>query len=286
MVNAAPVIIALGAIGAAGLLFYGFSERLSSVVGKLTSRFAADIERADLKVSSEQLTYGIVGFSLIGWLALIILAHPDILVALGALPVIGFVAVKLCRNWLRGKVRARVKRFNNQLEMILRMIGNGLRVGLGLRQALVLVTEELPNPARVEFARIIGQTNIGVSLNDALDGLVARMYSEELRMLVDAIKVQSQTGGNLAKILDHLATTIKERRNIQRKIRTLTSEARSGAYVIGALPVLVGLFLMCFQPDMRDALLFSNIGHMGLGLFVLLEGLGVLSLRKMLAFDI
>jgi len=286
MVAVAPFIIMLGAAGAVGLLFFGFWERVAGLLNKLTSTFRRDIERADLKVTSEQLTYGIVGFSVIGWLAFVVIAHPNIIVAFATLPVAVAIAIKLCQNWLQGKVKARVKAFNNQLELVLRMIGNGLRVGLGLRQALVLVTEELPDPARVEFARLIGQTNIGVALNDALDSLVLRMFSEELRMLVDAIKVQSQTGGNLAKILDHLATTIKARRNIQRKIRTMTSEARSGAYVIGALPVLVGVFLVIFEPDMRDALITTPIGHFGMLIFVALEGAGIFSLRQLLAFEI
>ena len=286
MVSVAPLIIVLGAAGAAGLLVYGVWERLAGVMSKLTSHFRLDIERADLRFTSETLTYAIVGFSVSAWLLFVALAHPNPGLAAAALPIIGFVFVKLGESWLRGKVQQRLKRFNNQLEMILRMIGNGLRVGLGLRQALVLVTEEMPDPARVEFARLIGQTNIGVPLNDALDGLVRRMYSDEARMMVDAIKVQSQSGGNLAKILDHLAATIKGRRNVQRKIRTLTSEARSGAYVIGALPVLVGVYLMIFQPNMRNAFINTEIGHIGLGAVVLLEGLGILSLRQLLAFKI
>lgn len=286
MVTAAPFIIVLGAVGAVGLFFYGFWDRISGVLVKLTSVFRADIERADLKVSSEQLAFGVGGLSVFGWLFFVVIAHPSLLIASISLPAALLVVAKLCQTWLKGKVKARIKAFHNQLELVLRMIGNGLRVGLGLRQALVLVTEELPDPARVEFAQLIGQTNIGVPLNDALDSLVDRMYSEELRMMVDAIKVQSETGGNLAKILDHLATTIKARRNIQRKIRSITSEARSGAYVIGALPLGVGLFIIVFQPDMRVALFTTPIGHLGLIAFVILEGLGILSLRMLLAFEI
>lgn len=286
MVSAAPLIIMLGAAGAVGLLFYGFWERVAGQLNRLTSTFRSDIESANVKVTSEQLTYGIVGFSVIAWLFFVVLVHPNILVAFATLPAAVAIAAKLCQNWLKGKVKARIKAFNGQLELILRMIGNGLRVGLGLRQALVLVTEELPDPARVEFARLIGQTNIGVPLGDALEGLVRRMYSEELRMLVDAIKVQSQTGGNLAKILDHLAATIKGRRNIQRKIRTLTSEARAGAYVIGALPIAVAIFVMVAEPDMRVALITTPIGHIGLTVFAVLEGGGILALRQLLAFEI
>jgi tight adherence protein B len=183
-------------------------------------------------------------------------------------------------------VKKRTNAFNEQLEMVLRMISNGLRVGLGMRQAIVLVTEELAEPARGEFMRVFGQTNIGISLNDALDGLVRRMPSEELRMMVDAIRVQSQTGGNLAKIMDHLAMTIKGRRAVTRKIKSLTGEAIAGAWVLGALPVLVGGFVMGTQPDMRASMINTTIGHIGLILFTVLEGAGIFTLMRLLSFDV
>jgi tight adherence protein B len=170
--------------------------------------------------------------------------------------------------------------------MVLRMMSSGLRVGLGLRQALVLVTEDVADPARVEFARAVGETNIGMTLNDALEGLGRRMPSDELRMMIDAIRVQSQTGGNLAKILDHLASTIKSRREIRRKVSALTGEARAGAWVIGVLPIFVGGFVMLTQSIMRDAMIGTTIGHIGFGLFIVLEGLGVFTLRQLLQFEI
>jgi tight adherence protein B len=112
------------------------------------------------------------------------------------------------------------------------------------------------------------------------------MPSEELRMMVDAIRVQSQTGGNLAKIMDHLAGTIKGRRAVTRKIKSLTGEAVAGSWVLGALPILVGAFVMGTQPHMRDVMLNTDIGHIGLGLFVILEGLGIVCLRQLLAFEV
>ncbi len=105
-------------------------------------------------------------------------------------------------------------------------------------------------------------------------------------MLVDAIRVQSQTGGNLAKVLDHLAGTIKGRRAVNRKIKSLTGEAVAGAWVLGALPVVVGAFVMGTKPSMRDSMLYTGIGHVGLILFVVLEGAGIFTLVRLLAFDI
>ena len=286
MVALAPLAIVLGAAAAVGLLFYSFWDRIAQRLGRFTSFFAADLERAGLKMSSEQIVIGIVGTSLSAWIFFIILLHPNILLSVVALA--AFVAIALLgfRSWLRGQVKKRTKAFGDQLEMVLRMISNGLRVGLGMRQAIVLVTEELDEPARGEFMRVFGQTNLGVPLNDALDALVRRMPSEELRMMVDAIRVQSQTGGNLAKIMDHLAGTIKGRRAVARKIKSLTGEAIAGAWVLGSLPVLVGAFVMATQPDMRDTMIGTAPGHIGLILFAVLETAGVFTLMRLLAFDI
>jgi tight adherence protein B len=286
MVTLAPLAIVIGAAAAAGLLFYSFWDRIAGRLIGVTSFLAADIERAGLKISSEQVVIGTIGFSLSAWIFLIILLHPNIVVSVVALVTFLGIALLGFRSWLGGKVKRRTSAFNAQLEMVLRMISNGLRVGLGMRQAIVLVTEELADPARGEFQRVFGQTNLGVSLNDALDSLVRRMPSDELRMMVDAIRVQSQTGGNLAKIMDHLATTIKGRRAVTRKIKSLTGEAIAGAWVLGGLPVLVGAFVMGTQPTMRDAMINTGVGHVGLVLFVVLEGAGVFTLCRLLAFDV
>jgi tight adherence protein B len=286
MVALAPFAIVIGTAAAAGLLFYGFWDRIAQRLLRLTSFFSADLERAGIKMASEQIVVGALGFSLSAWLFFILLLRPNIIVSLVSLAVLFAIAMLGFRSWIRGKVKQRTNAFNEQLEMVLRMISNGLRVGLGMRQAIVLVTEELADPARGEFLRVFGQTNIGVSLNDALDSLAQRMPSEELRMMVDAIRVQSQTGGNLAKIMDHLATTIKGRRAVTRKIKSLTGEAIAGAWVLGALPVLVGAFVLGTQPSMRDSMLNTSAGHIGLILFCVLESAGVFTLTRLLAFDV
>jgi tight adherence protein B len=286
MVGFAPIAIVIGTAAAAGLLFYSSWDRVAHWLGTVTSFFSVDIEKAGLKIASEQIVVGTIGFSLTAWSFFIIFLRPNIFLSI--LVLAGFLGIALLgfRSWLRGKVKKRMNAFNEQLEMVLRMISNGLRVGLGMRQAIVLVTEELDEPARGEFLRVFGQTNIGVSLNDALDALVRRMPSEELRMMVDAIRVQSQTGGNLAKIMDHLAQTIKGRRAVTRKIKSLTGEAVAGAWVLGSLPVLVGGAVMVMQPEMRASMTGTFIGHIGLIVFTVLEGCGIFTLIRMLSFEV
>jgi tight adherence protein B len=273
-------------MAAVGLLFYSFWDRLLTPFLGISKMFTADLERAAMKMQSEQIVIGIIAFGVSAWLLLVALLHPGFLIAGILLPAMVGAAILFFRSFVQGRARKRAKQFNEQLEMVLRMMSSGLRVGLGLRQALVLVAEDVADPARVEFARTVGETNIGITLNVALDGLGRRLPSDELRMMIDAIRVQSQTGGNLAKLLDHLAATIKSRREIRRKVSALTGEARAGAWVIGALPIFVGGFIMLTEPGMRDAMIGTDIGHLGLGLFLVLEGLGVFTLCRLLKFEI
>lgn len=273
-------------MAAVGLLFYSFWDRLFTPLLGVTKMYANDLERAAIKIQSEQIVAGLIGFAVSAWLLVVALLRPGFLIAGLLLPIMLGAAVLFFRSFVQGRARKRAKQFNEQLEMVLRMMSSGLRVGLGLRQALVLVAEDVADPARVEFARVVGETNIGITLNDALEALSRRLPSDELRMMIDAIRVQSQTGGNLAKILDHLAATIKSRREIRRKVSALTGEARAGAWVIGALPVFVGTFVMVTQPVMREAMFGTEIGHIGFGVFLTLEGLGVFTLRQLLRFEI
>lgn len=286
MVAAAPFAIVLGVVAAVALAVYGTWERITAALEELADGYAIDLDRADIRLPRERIAAILALSAAALWFVGVVAIRPDPLRAALAVPIAFAVSVLTFRFWLRGRVAKRLKAFDGQLELALRLISSGLRVGLGLRQALVTVTEEMPEPTRTEFARVVARTNVGVSLDDALAGLVKRVPSEELRMMCDAIRIQSQSGGNLGAILDHLAATIKARRQIGRKVLTLTGEARMSAWVISLLPVGVGLFIAVTQPQMRAALIGTPIGHASLIAFVALELLGVVAIRHAMRFDV
>ena len=108
-------------------------------------------------------------------------------------------------NYLRFRNMMRLKAFADQFEMALRAISGALRVGIGLRQALVIVVDELPDPARREFRRVIGRTNFGIALVDAIEEMAKSIPGNEMQMFTRVIRVQQQTGGDLASVLENLA---------------------------------------------------------------------------------
>ncbi len=282
----APFAIFFGLSACIGLGLFAFNERIARKLGTFSSTFRSRIDLADVPLKPEEVMFTMVGGAAMLWLGITLLLHPPILIGLAILPVAVAVAWFAANVWLGWKAKRRVSDFTQQLEPVLRMMSGALRVGLGLRQAIVLVTEEIVDPARREFMRVIGRTNIGISIYDALDELAATVPSQELTMIVKAIRVQSQTGGDLAKVLETLANTIKERRRIHRKMRALTAQGRASAWIIGSMPVLLGGFVIGTQPEMGHALTSTLYGHIALGLAVTLESLAIFALSKILKFNI
>jgi tight adherence protein B len=286
VVNALPFAIVLGVIGTMAFTVYAAWSRIERYLAKFVGSFSADLDRAGLRTPAERLGAIVATVTVVLWLAAVIGLRPSPILAILYIPLSFALTALGFRFWIKRKVKKRLKAFDEQLELALRLISSGLRVGLSLRQALVLVTEELADPAQTEFSRVIARSNIGVPMDVALDDLVRRVPSEELAMMVDAIQVQSKTGGNLGKILDHLAGTIKGRRAIVRKIAALTGEATLSGWVIGLLPVGVGAFIMIAEPPMRIALLNTGIGHLSIIAFVVLEVVGIAVIRAIMKMDI
>jgi len=253
---------------------------------KYVKRIASTLERAGLQMSLEQVGMACGALGIFVFILAFAMLHPAPLLAVVLFIPCLAAGVYLFKFFVDFKTRKRLGDFVTQLELALRLIASGVRIGLGLRQALTVVIEEMPDPARYEFMRIVGQTNIGVSVFDALDDLAARMPGNETLMMARAIRIQSQTGGDLSKILELLANTIKERRRIQRKISALTAEGRMSAGVLSALPPFLGGFICLTQRDMGAALLFTPVGHIALAIVVVLEILGATILFRMLKVDV
>lgn len=286
MTYAAPFGIFFGVVAVAALVFYGVWERFSWRSVDKMKTLANKLDRAGIYKKPEELVIYIAGAAALLWVSLALVLRPGILIGIVLFPVCAGIAVGGFSVAVNFMIQRRLNAFVQQLELALRLIAGGVRVGLGLRQALTVVIEEMSDPARHEYMRIVGQTNIGMSVYDALDGLAERMPSNETLMMARAIRIQSQTGGDLGKILEHLVDTIKDRRRIQRKINALTAEGRASAYVLGALPLGLAVFICLTEQTMGHALLFTTIGHVALAIVAILEFLGVYTLLKILKVDI
>jgi tight adherence protein B len=284
MAAVAPLAILLGAVAAIGLLFASFSEPLFARVGRFGTRFAIDLEAAGMRIEPQHFVFVLVGVSIATWVVAMLLVRPGPVVALLLLlACLGFTAAGGPLYLRRRRVR-RIVAFADQLEGALRTLAGGVRVGLGIRQALVLTSEQSREPARSEFMRVVGLSSLGISILDAFDQLAARMTNTETAVLARVIRVQAQTGGDLGSVLEGLAGTIRDRRRLRRRISAVTAQGRATAWLLGLLPVGVGGFVMT-QPELRDAALFTPIGQILLAISLGLDGLAIFALFRITKLD-
>jgi tight adherence protein B len=172
----------------------------------------------------------------------------------------GFLGFLLPKWYLRKKQRERVTKFNEGLADMITTIVGSLRAGFSFPQALKSVAEEASSPIKDEMASVLQEMQYGKSIEDALNDLNERMPSEDLDLMIQAILIQRQVGGNLATVLDKIVETIRDRTKIQRQISTLTAQGRLSGYVIALLPVILGFVLYLIQPDYIGVLFHNSIG--------------------------
>lgn len=180
-------------------------------------------------------------------------------VPLGALLglVMGWAAMRLV---LSLKISKRRAAFEDQLPNVLQLIASSIQSGFSLAQAFDAVVRENVQPASGEFARALAETRLGVDLADALDGVVNRFESADLGWVIMAIRIQRETGGNLAEVLRNTVATMRERAYLRRQVRSLSAEGRLSAYILIALPVLVGGWLFYSDPTYMRPLYTTFVG--------------------------
>ncbi len=161
----------------------------------------------------------------------------------------------LPRLWLARRQAARLKAFNDQLPDTIALMSNSLRSGLSLVQSMEMISREAPPPVSEEFQRVVREIGLGIGPQDALQHLVRRVASEDLDLIVTAVLVQFEIGGNLARILDSIASTIRERIKLKGEIRTLSAQGRAAGYMLSSLPAAVAGILLLIAPSYIGKLL-------------------------------
>ncbi len=156
--------------------------------------------------------------------------------------------------WLGRRQAGRLKSFNNQLGDTISLMSNSLRSGLSLVQSMEMISREAEAPISEEFQRVVREIGLGVGPQEALIHLGRRVASDDLELLVIAILVQFEIGGNLSRILDSIASTIRERVKLQGEIRTMSAQGRMAGWVLSGLPVAIGGLLMLIAPSYMGAL--------------------------------
>ncbi|MDD6236050.1 MAG: type II secretion system F family protein [Clostridiales bacterium] len=198
---------------------------------------------------------------------------------------LGIIGAMIPIFYIRSKYTKRMTLFTNQLGDSLTIMSNCLRSGLSLQQAMVSISKEMPEPISKEFSRVLREIKYGSTIEDALNGLVARIKSKDLELMVSAILIQRQVGGNLSEILNNISSTILSRIKIQNDIKVMTATGRVSGIIVGLLPLGVGLILMVLNPEYFQVFFETQLGIGLLILCALMEGIGFFCISKIIKID-
>jgi len=267
----------------------GVTKQLNRMIGSggMAQRIASELQRADLKLTPSEYVLANIATVLIGFLVGLFLGGNNAMVAnllfalLGAL--VGFY---LPRLYVRRLQSQRLTAFNNQLGDMLILLSNSLRSGYSLLQSIETVSKDMPPPMSSEFVRVVREIGLGLTIEDALAHLLQRIKSEDLDMVVTAINIQHEVGGNLSEILDTIAETIRERVRIKGQIRALTAQQRLSGNVVALLPIALGTFLFIFNPGYLSRMFKETCGIMMLVFGGITISVGYLAIRKITDIEV
>ncbi len=177
-------------------------------------------------------------------------------------------------------IKRRQKAFINQLGDMLTMVANALRAGFSFMQAFELIAREMDAPIGREVQKVVNEVNIGIDLETALDNMQKRVNSKDFELVVTAVVIQRQVGGNLAQILDTISETINERVRMRREIMSLTAQGRASGVALALLPVILMGMLNVINPKYVQPLFTDPIGRMCLIGAIILEIIGYWVIKR------
>jgi tight adherence protein B len=244
---------------------YGYEDALPVEVGRATRgpralapllrlagrfsqgpRLAAALAQADIPLTAAEFSLIMIGLGGLGFFV----GTLRINLLMGLLT--GAICAYLPMIYLRRVQAKRKVALTNQLPDVLTLLIGSLRAGYGLNQALEVLVDQLPAPSSREFERVLRAVNLGMPVHQALSDMARRVQSDDFNLVVTAINVQSELGGNLAQVLGTISSTVTERIRILREVRTLTAQQRITGYILAGLPIVLAVGFSLVSPKHFD----------------------------------
>ena len=235
-----------------------------------------DLDDIFMEVSPRwlKLIYGVVPVTV--GVVLLVLTHRLELALLGTV-----AGVVIPDMWLKQRKAIRQRRFRGQLVDALLILSSSLRAGLSMTQAFEQLVSEMSPPASQEFGLMLKAHRLGRTLEESLRGLNSRMASEELELLMTAVLVARETGGDVTQVISQLVTTIRERQKLRDKVNTLTVQGRMQAYILSLLPIGFAFFVRTINPNFFDILINDPQGRLIIAIAVGLWITGMVLLMRL-----
>jgi tight adherence protein B len=251
------------------------------------------ISRADAKLRvSEYVTLVFVCGALAGIVGYFLPQQNSLVIGVIAI----FFGLRIPRIYVRSMAKKRMQSFDAQLSDTLNLWVNALRSGYSVLQAMEAIATELPPPVSAEFERVVQEVRLGLSVEQALANMYRRVPSEDLDLVITAVNIQREVGGNLAEVLDTISYTIRERVRIKGEIRTLTAQGRVSGWIISLLPIALGFILFLINPEYVSELwvkeepwIFPNVipcGWVVLAFSLMMIGAGAYAISRIVDIEV
>lgn len=241
----------------------------------ISQKFEEDLAMAGIKLSAREYLTAWIGTTIAPML-LLLLFQRSIVAALAA-GIIGFVIPPALVKRAQQK---RQQLFSRQLGESLIVMRNCLKSGYSFLQTLESISADMQPPISQEFARVLREVHYGVKLDEALNHMVIRVQNKDLEMLVSAVVIANQVGGNLSDIMDNISATIKDRIKIRDDVRILSAQGRMSGLIIGLLPVAILLLFMLVNPAYIEGFVASTLGKIMLAIGAVMEFIGFYFINK------
>jgi tight adherence protein B len=248
----------------------------------LDARISARLQGAgsELKSSEWLLVHG--GLFFLSGLLGLVLGGGNLIIGF-AFIVVGLFGPWMYLGFRRGRRR---KAFNKHLPDTLQLMSGSLAAGLSLAQSIDTIVREGAEPISSEFRRVLVETRLGVTLEDAMEGVAERFDSKDFEWVVMAIKIQRQVGGNLAELLDTVAATMREREYVRRQVAALAAEGKLSAWVLGGLPPLFMVYLLLTNYDYVIVMFQKPLGWAMLAGAATILGVGVFWMSRLVKVEV
>lgn len=259
------------------------NDFLAPLIGRIPQ--LRDIE---IMMAQGEMTWGVhnyllatFGGTLAFGLSLLILTGSIVWGLIGAV-----IGGYLPYGYIRRRRNRRMNAFEEQLPDSIDLIGRALRAGHPLSSGFKMAADDGAEPVATELRRVFEEQRFGLPLQDSLLGMADRIPLMDVRILVTAILIQREVGGNLAEILDNLANVIRQRFTIRRQLRVYTAQGRMTGYLLAVLPIAVGLLLYSINPGYMNIMLEDRTGKIILGFGFCLQLAGYMWIRKIVNIEI
>ena len=282
MSSAAPLaLIGAAAFGAAFLLLYAATGAYAGYRQRFTQMARSGLEEAFVFTDPNRLFLASILCTLVVPPLLWLLTH-NLVLPLGAAVMI-IAMPRVAFKMMNGRRRLKLVR---QLPDTLVMLAASLRAGTNLQVAMDLAIRETPAPLSQEFGVVVREQRLGLALEEALETMGARLKLEEMDLVVAAMTIARDVGGNLSETLDQLAATLRAKAIMEGKIRALTSQGKLQGLIVGSLPLFLMLVLSHIQHAAMAPLFNTPIGWGVLAIIGILELMGFFVIRKIVSIDV